>query len=67
MPVGEVASDAFSCNPRQPGRADRKAEVYAAEVSGLRDAGCTCEAIREALAEAARRYARSLLAQIARA
>jgi hypothetical protein len=50
MPVGGSPSDAFNCNPRQPGRADREAAVYAAAMSGPRNAGWTCEAIREALA-----------------
>jgi hypothetical protein len=36
---------------RQPGRADRKAAVYASEIARLRSAGYTYEAIREALAE----------------
>ena len=36
---------------RQPGRADRKAAAYAAEIKRLRVAGYTYEAIREALAD----------------
>lgn len=36
---------------RQPGRADRKAAAYAAEIVRLRSAGYTYEAIREAMAE----------------
>jgi hypothetical protein len=36
---------------RPPGRSDRKAGAYAAEIVRLRDAGYTFEAIREALAE----------------
>lgn len=35
---------------RQPGRADRKAAVYASEIVRLRRTGYTYEAIREALA-----------------
>lgn len=36
---------------RQPGRADRKAAAYAADIVRLRSAGYTYEAIREAMAE----------------
>ena len=36
---------------RQPGRTDRKAAAYAAEIARLRSAGYTYEAIREALAD----------------
>ena len=36
---------------RPPGRADRKAAVYASEIRRLRDDGYTYEAIREALAD----------------
>ena len=36
---------------RPPGRADRKAAAYAAEIVRLRGAGYTYEAIREAMAE----------------
>lgn len=36
---------------RPPGRADRKAAAYAAEIRRLRAAGYTYEAIREALAD----------------
>lgn len=36
---------------RQPGRIDRKAAAYAAEIKRLRAAGYTYEAIREALAD----------------
>ena len=35
---------------RQPGRVDRKAALFAAEIARLRSAGFTYEAIREALA-----------------
>lgn len=36
---------------RPPGRSDRKAAAYAAEIVRLREAGYTFEAIREALAD----------------
>jgi hypothetical protein len=36
---------------REPGRSDRKAAAYAAEILRLRDEGYTFEAIREALAD----------------
>ncbi len=36
---------------REPGRRDRKAAAYAAEIVRLRDEGYTFEAIREALAD----------------
>lgn len=36
---------------RQPGRVDRKAAAYAAEIVQLRGAGYTFEAIREAIAD----------------
>ena len=36
---------------RQPGRSDRKAAAYVAEIVRLREAGYTFEAIREALAD----------------
>ena len=37
---------------RPPGRTSRKARAFAADIGRLRTAGYTCEAIREALADA---------------
>ena len=46
-------SDAVTLTPkRPPGRTSRKARAFAADIGRLRTAGYTCEAIREALADA---------------